>query len=70
MEPACTVSCATGNRKRLPDSRIPDEACVVEIPRRPGNSSLTNGDESTPERVIRMHTHFIIVLSQLVSLLG
>jgi hypothetical protein len=70
MEPARTVSYATGNRKRLPSSEIPDEACVVEILRRPGNSSLSNGDEPTPERVVRMHTHFIIVLSQLVSLLG
>lgn len=35
-----------------------------------GNSRAGNGGERTPERVNAMHTHLIIVLSQLVSLLG
>ncbi|VVJ22591.1 Uncharacterised protein [Amycolatopsis camponoti] len=53
---------STGNGKHLLSPNSPGEAWVVEILRR--EQAIRSGKVNT------MHTHLIIVLGQLVSLLG
>jgi len=62
VELVSTVSFRPGNGKHLSSPNSPGEAWVAEILRH--NQAIRSG------KVNAMHTHLIIVLGQLVSLLG